>query len=187
VLAAVPFRGAVLEIGCGHGLASALLAATSTQRDVVGVDVDAAKVAVGQRAAARLTTARPGTRLQIRLAEGGGVPDGPWDAIVVVDVLYLLDEAGQRRLLTEAAERLAPGGTLVVKEMAADPAWKAGWNRAQERMSVRVLGLTAGTTLCFVPIERQAAWLADVGLEVEVRRLDRGSPHPHALLVARRT
>ena len=55
------------------------------------------------------------------VAESGAVPPGPWEAIVVVDMLYLLPALEQRRLLTEAVAELAPGGTLVVKEMGTSP------------------------------------------------------------------
>jgi hypothetical protein len=60
------------------------------------------------------------------------------------------------------------------------------WNRVQETMSVRVLGITAGRRLRFLPPERHAAWLEEEGLQVEMARLDRGYAHPHHLLAARR-
>ena len=53
------------------------------------------------------------------------LPEGPWDAIVIVDVLYLLDKAGRVRIarrLRRAA--CAQGGVLVVKETDVVPRWK---------------------------------------------------------------
>jgi O-methyltransferase involved in polyketide biosynthesis len=113
------------------------------------------------------------------------VPEGPWDAVVLVDVLYLLDEAGQRALLESCAAVLAPGGVLVVKDMATRPRWKARWNATQEALSVRVLKITAGSReFAFVDPDERARWLVAAGLrDVRARRLDRGRVHPHHLLV----
>jgi O-methyltransferase involved in polyketide biosynthesis len=102
-------------------------------------------------------------------------------------VLYLLDKAGQRALLKSCAAVLAPGGVLVVKDMATRPRWKARWNAVQEALSVRVLKITAGSPeFVFVDPEERARWLVGTGLQdVRARRLDRGRVHPHHLLVAR--
>jgi len=177
---ALPDGGRVLEIGCGHGLFSAYAALAAPRREVLGVDIDADKIRHGRAAV------RGVERLALEVAPDGAVPAGPWDAVVVVDVLYLLPADAQRRLLTEAASRLAPGGALVVKEMGTTPRWKARWNTFQETLSVKVLRITEGSSFDFVAPETTAGWLTDLGLTVEARRLDAGRVHPHHLLVARR-
>lgn len=182
ISAALPGRGRILEIGCGHGLFSAYAAAEQSGRTVVGVDIDGDKIAHAQ-AAARVA----GTdRLRFAHAPSGAVPEGPWDAVVFVDVLYLLPADAQLRLLREAAAALAPGGTLVVKEMGTEPAWKVRWNTLQETLSVRVLRITEGSSFDFVPPATMASWLEELGFRVELRRLDRRRVHPHHLLVATR-
>ena len=179
VEAALPRSGRLLEIGCGHGLFSLYAGLAGPDRTVHGVDIDAAKIAAAQAAAANLAD-----RVTFAVAPSGAVPPGPWDGVVIVDVLYLLDEQQQRRLLTNAMARLAPGGVLVVKEMAPTPAWKARWNAAQETLSVKLLGITEGGSFTFVPPERVAGWLLDLGATTTQRHLDSGRLHPHHLLVA---
>lgn len=181
VEAAVPRRGRVLEIGCGHGLFAAYAACAAGGREVLGTDIDVDKIALAQQAARPLAP-----RLHFAPATSGEVPAGPWDAVVVLDVLYLLPAEAQRDLLTACAAQLAPGGVLLVKEMAQSPAWKARWNRIQETLAVKVLRITEGHDFDFVPTEQVCRWLTDAGLAVQVQPLDRARLHPHQLVVARR-
>jgi 2-polyprenyl-3-methyl-5-hydroxy-6-metoxy-1,4-benzoquinol methylase len=182
VAAALPASGRILEIGCGHGLFAAYAALCEPGRHVHGVDIDAEKIAHAQRAARRADAAR----LSFAVAGSGAVAPGPWDAVVVVDMLYLLPEPEQRRLLTEAVGALRPGGTLVVKEMGTRPRWKVRWNTLQETLSVKVLRITAGSSFAFVPPDVTAGWLAGLGLTTTLHRLDRRRLHPHHLIVATR-
>jgi 2-polyprenyl-3-methyl-5-hydroxy-6-metoxy-1,4-benzoquinol methylase len=180
LVAHVPRKGRVLEVGCGHGLLATTLALDSPHRSVVGTDVDGEKIAAAQRAGNGLDN------LSFAPAEPGELPAGPWDAVVIVDVLYLIDRDGERQLLERLADDLVPGGVLLVKEMATTPGWKFRWMAAQERLAVQVLGITAGHDLTFVPPDELAGWLTDSGLEVEHHRLDRRSLHPHHLVLARK-
>jgi 2-polyprenyl-3-methyl-5-hydroxy-6-metoxy-1,4-benzoquinol methylase len=178
---AVPRSGRVLEVGCGHGLFSCYLALQSAERDVHGVDLDAAKIVEARRAAQVAGAA--GARVSFAAAPSGAVPPGPWAAITIVDVLYLLPPEEQRRLLAECAVQLAPGGVLVVKEMGLAPRWKFRWNLMQETLSVRVLRITEGRDLAFLSPDELGNAMGEAGLQVTSRRVDRGRPHPHHLVV----
>ncbi|MGI9022500.1 MAG: class I SAM-dependent methyltransferase [Acidimicrobiales bacterium] len=184
VAAQLPRAGCVLEVGCGHGVFSLLAAVSGPERTVVGVDVDERKVPHARAATGRARS--QGASVEITVAPPGELPAGPWDAIVVVDVAYLLDEATQRRLLAECAARLAPGGVLVVKEMALEPRWKFRWNQVQETASVRLLGITVGGKMTFVDPAEMGRWMAAECLDVRHLPLHKGYPHPHHLVVGRR-
>ncbi len=185
VEAAVPPAGRVLEVGCGHGLLSLSLALGSSLRQVTGVDIDGAKVAAAGVAAAQLASGE--ADVAFSRVEPGWLPTDVVDAVVIADVLYLLPVEEQRRLLNACAGCLGDGGVLVVKEVADQPRWKFRWNQAQETVSTRVLGITAGDgSLHFVAPSTMAGWLEDAGLRTESRALDRGYPWPHHLLVGRR-
>ncbi len=181
VAAELPGAGAVLEVGCGHGLLSLALALDNPELRVTGVDVDEHKLD-----AARAAAARADLPAGFEAVEGAALPDGPWDGIAIVDVLYLLDADDQRALLRSYAERLPPGGVLAVKEMAPVPRWKATWNLLQETASVKILGITEGEQLTFLPPAELAGAMAAGGLSVRDRPLHRGYPHPHHLLVGRK-
>ncbi len=182
VAAAIPLTGRVLEVGCGHGLLANYLALESPDREVHGVDIDGPKIEAARRAGAM-----SGATFSVTDPHSPRLPDGPWDAIAIVDVLYLLTEDEQRRILRACATALAPGGILVVKEMSPSPRWKAAWNRAQETLAVRVLRITeGGGGFVFLPPAQLAGWMADDGLTATHRPLHKGYPHPHHLVVGRK-
>lgn len=183
VAAHVPEAGRILDLGCGHGVFSAYLALQSERREVLGIDLAQDKI-LAARAAAAAAERKGRAHLAFALADAEALPAGPWDAIVVLDVLYLLEPRRQQSLLELCAGALAPGGVLLVKEVADSPRWKATWNRMQETLSVRVLRITRGSRLCFLPPAQHAAWLAAAGLEIAELPLDEGFLHPHHLIVA---
>jgi 2-polyprenyl-3-methyl-5-hydroxy-6-metoxy-1,4-benzoquinol methylase len=181
VEAAVPRSGDVLEIGCGHGLVSNYLADASVDRRVHGVDIDRRKIDAA-RASLRLDDTTV-----FDLVEPGELPEGPFDAVVIVDVLYLLDDAGRDELVAAACGRLRPGGVLVVKELGVIPAWKARLASLQERLSTGVLGITAGRHQGLEALEVLADRLRRAGLvDLSVTPLDRGWLHPHGLVTGHR-
>jgi 2-polyprenyl-3-methyl-5-hydroxy-6-metoxy-1,4-benzoquinol methylase len=170
----------IVELGCGHGLFATHLALTRPGATVVGTDVDGDKIEAARRAA------RHTANLTFAPSRPGDIPEGPWDAIAIVDVLYLIDETNQRDLVERAAGQLAPGGTLLVKEMAHEPRWKFEWMKLQERISVKVLGITEGDELNFPKPTDIARWMEQAGLRTAQYRLDRRYPHPHQLATGTR-
>jgi 2-polyprenyl-3-methyl-5-hydroxy-6-metoxy-1,4-benzoquinol methylase len=181
VEAHVPRAGRVLGLGCGHGVFSLFLACCSPQRTTVGVDLDVHKLGV-----ARAAADRAGLPVTFTAAADGTLPAGPWDAITVVDVLYLLGADAALDLVRRAAAALAPGGVLLVKEVDVRPRWKYRFTRGQEIVSTRVTRITQGDAVDFVPPDRLVAAMEAAGLAVERHPLDRGRLHPHLLLVGRR-
>jgi cyclopropane fatty-acyl-phospholipid synthase-like methyltransferase len=179
----VPFGGAILDAGCGHGLFALYLAVQSQARRITGVDIDEEKLAIARRAA---RTALVDDRVDFRSVKPDWLPDGHWDAIVEVDMLYLLGRPRAAVWLERAAAALEPGGRLVVKELDVTPAWKARWSRFQEVLATRVVRITEGEDLELIPHTDVAAAMRAAGLTVDVQRLDRGRLHPHYVAIGTR-
>ncbi len=175
---AVPENGTIVEVGAGRGLVAGYLALRAPGRTVLGIEPDPDKVAIANRC--HVTG-------QVRLAVGdadGSLPDRV-DAVVVVDVLYLLSLARQDTLLARAAQALRPGGRLVVKEMATEAGLKMWLTRAQEHLAVRVLRWTrGGGDFVYRSPAGTAAIIEASGLCHTWRRVDGAlGVHPHVLIV----
>lgn len=183
VLEALPAAGTVLDVGCGHGLFTLLAATAAPDLHLVGSDIDADKVARARRAADRLGVA---DRVEFRVSTDGSLPADGADAVLCVDVLYLLGDGPAVTLLDAMAAAVRPGGVVVVKEMADRPRWKARWNHLQEVGATRVFGYTEGDRVEPVAPDRITGALRAAGLAVRETPLDRWYPHPHLLVVATR-
>jgi len=177
----VPPAGRILELGCGHGLFSALMAAASPDRSVLGVDPSAAKI----RVASGLTSRLPNVRFMQGTVDD--VVEAGLDAVAIVDVLYLLAPEEKERVLRQLLGLLAPGGRLVLKTNDTHPAWKYRWAKLQEQVMTG-LGLTMGHGgLHFFSCAQTVALLRRVGFrEVQVAHLPTLLPYPHTLFTGLR-
>lgn len=168
----------LLDVGCGAGVLGHLV--TASGGTAIGVDPDARKVAVARASA--------GDGEPFRVVQGTAqtAPAGPFDAVSLVDVLYLEPPDVQDAMLEAACGRLGDGGTILVKTVHDEARWKSRLTRAQETVAVRGLGWTQGRALTAPPPERVEATLRAHGLAVETTRVDRGYLHPHLLIEGRR-
>lgn len=183
VAARVPPGGTVADVGCGHGLLSALLALSDSRRTVQGVDPDPRKVEWAQQGPGRL----PNVRIEVGTVESLAerLP-GHFDAVVVCDVLYLLPPERWPGFLAEARRLLRPGGRLLLKEAEGDGSWKHYKCLAQEVLMVKLLGRTkAGGALGLQRRDAVEAMLQRAGFTPrETVELGAGYSTPHILYVA---
>ena len=175
----VPRVGTVLDLGCGEGLLSQVLARRAPTRRVVAVDHDPRRVERVRRASKGLSIeAVDGSMTTVALP--------PADAILLVDVLHYFDRATQERLLEKAARALNPGGILVVREPDAALRVRMLWNRLHERLFT-LLRITKGSIGAYRTSGAWAHLLGHVGL-VEATPGKRGllSPYADRVVTARR-
>ena len=171
IIESIPRGASVLEIGAGHGLFS-LFARERGALRVVAVEPDARKV---------------------RSIEGIdfviGFDDcirGTFDVIALVDVLYKIPIAQWDALFDCIASRLNENGTLIVKEQDPTARLKNSWNRAQEWLAT-TLHITLGEAFAYEAPDAFVARMKQRGFsQVEVKRIDRGYPHPHIAYIVKR-
>jgi len=98
----------VLDVACGEGYGSALLAATA--REVTGVDIAAEAVRHAHAAYAHV----PALRFVAGSAAALPLPDASVDVVVSFETIEHLPPADQPRMIAEVARVLAPDGVLVL-------------------------------------------------------------------------
>lgn len=162
----VPRGASVLEIGAGHGVFSVLVRSRGASR-VVAVEPDARKVR-------RID----GIESVIGYAD---CIRGKFDVVAIIDVLYKIP-IDQWDALFDGID----AEMLIIKEQDPTARVKNSWNRAQEWLAT-TLHITMGEAFAYEAPEAFVARLRRHGFtEVEVKRVDRGYPHPHVLYVAKR-
>jgi SAM-dependent methyltransferase len=182
--ALVPLDGRVVDLGCGAGQLSLLLALGGPRREVVGLDPRWAAVERARRAAARARFVSP-PRFLISDARVAPIPR--CRAALLVDVLHGLPIAEQDALVRRAARALEPGGALLVREVdrAIRPRWRYALVALEERLAT-LTGWSGGGGPWFRPIDELAAIARAEGLETHVRPMWGKTPYANVLLVARR-
>lgn len=181
VARATPASGRILDFGCGHGAVALYLAMAEPSRSITGVDVDDEKIAVARAAAESAALA-----IEFDAVQPDHRPEGEWDGITIVDVLYLLGEDAAGDVVDRAAAALAAGGVLIVKEIDVRPRWKYWLASLQEVLATKVLRITEGSQVRFVPPAVIGARMERAGLTVEHQPCHRGRLHPHHLIIGRK-
>ena len=177
----VPQKGNILDVGCGHGLFTNYMALRAPSRNIVGVDPSPAKIEVAKRTESKVPN------VHYLLGDINDVLKGQrFDAITIVEVLYLIPEAKQREILSICHQLLSDSGILVLKTQDTRPRWRYLWTYMQESIVVRV-GLTrGGNGLHFLPVPKVRQILEETGFLVEYHRLPSRIAYPNIAFVCRR-
>lgn len=181
VVAKIPPEGFLLDVGCGHGLISNAVALRNPAARILGIDLSETKIASAKASVGE----RP--KLEFRHASLADIGESGFDAVSLIDVLYLVPKDLWDPFLTACLGKLRPGGTFVLKEIGTGPRWKFERLKLQEFMSTRVFRITKGETMYFESGDKLRQRLFRIGFEgVTLQRLDAGYASPHILLTARR-
>ena len=132
----IPLGASVLDVGCGGGLFLGLLA--SAGRIAHGTGFDASGPAIETaRGMADLLPADQQVLTFHQLDAAEPWPEGPFDAVSIIDVMHHVPPKRHRDLIHRAAARLGPGGMLLVKDIPPRPFWRACANRVHDLVLAR--------------------------------------------------
>jgi ribosomal protein L11 methylase PrmA len=175
----LPEHGNVLEIGMGSAINLAYASQLHPNCSYYGVDADPAKLLLAKKLTAQnISVKRNLTLLTSRY----------WEAVLIVDLLYLLDAKAREKLLVDCVSTLTEDGVLIVKEMSAKPRLKVWWNSVQEKISVRFTRMTYSNDsgINVWAVEDIATFATSKGFQAHITRLDNHYIHPHAVVEIRK-
>lgn len=168
----------LLDIGCGLGLLGQYLYERGRRAAYRGLDLDARKI----KAARAATDA--GLDLQFATGSAAAMPAFRGN-VALVDLLHYLPADEQRRALTDAAERVASDGVLMIRSVLCDRSWRFRTTLLEERLA-RIIGWMRYPTRYFPRREDIEAPLRAMGFAVQVSPLWGRTPFNSYLFVARR-
>ena len=170
----LPATGSVLDIGCGFGLFSLYYAASAPGRFVRGLDVDARRIGIARRAAARL-------RLDNVVYDEGDARDFKGDgevaAAYMLDIVHHVPPDVVPRLLTGLRRSLPAGGRLLVKDVDTRPAPKRWFTWALDRARA------PRTPVHYWSAEELTGALERAGFDVRRHLMVDLLPYPHILYI----
>lgn len=163
--------GSLFDGGCGRGELAVCLQELDRAHTVTGIDVHAAQIATAQLARSPSATFSIGD-----LAEA----DLRADTLLFSDVLRCMKPAAQASLLERAADSLAPGGRLIVRELNARLTLRTRLTSWFARIDGRFDGFRP---LYFRTTEQWAEAIEHAGLDCHVETLPARLLHGNVLLV----
>ena len=184
--------GTLVDVGCGQGLTLAVLVEARAHAQRGEWPADAPRPAFDHLVG--IDTRERGTRLAsralgdaahiIHAAAPDGLPES-FGAALLFDVLHLMPEAEQRRIVRGIWTRLPAGGLLLVREVDA----AAGGGFQAVRIGNRIKALAVGRwrqTFHFRTASEWRAVFASAGFEVETRPMGEGTPFANVLFRLRK-
>jgi len=158
-----PRQGKILDVGCGHGLLSLALAQGSAARQVHGIDHDTTRISQATLAAQGVPNVSFAIGDFSFLENQAG-----WDAIAMIDVLHYFRYPAQEEIVGNAFKALAPGGTLIFREVDPNAGAVSVINRIHEKVMTTV-GITKAEELHFRSVPEWAEVAVKAGFRVESR------------------
>lgn len=175
----VPKVGKVVEIGCGYGYLSHILAWTSEGREVVGFDHDEDKIAI----ASNTPTITPNLSFQVGDARVASLPVAK--SFVMIDVLHYLSKQDQLNLLRNCIEKLEEEGVILLRDADASLKERQRGTWLTEFFSTNFgFNKTNDTDLCFVSRQTIADIVSEAGATLKV--IDHGKFTSNVLYIIRK-
>lgn len=176
----LPHSGKIVDVGCGYGFMSYMLAMLNDNRQILGMDYDSEKVEVASHCY------RKPANVKFEIADVTRYQLPEADAFVLSDVLHYLSVAEQKEVLKQCAEKLNPGGILLIREGDKDHVDRHNRTRITEFFSTRIMRFNkVHNRLTFLSGKELEAVCTALGLSFEVA--DKGSTTSNSLFVARKT
>jgi len=111
---ALPRMGRIMDLGCGYGFISHMLAMTSEDRQITGVDYDCEKIEIARNGFLQ------NEQLRFICADVTEFQLTAQDGFLLSDVLHYLIPEKQEQLLRNCLNNLNPGGMVLIRDANAE-------------------------------------------------------------------
>ena len=129
----LPDKGDIVDLGCGHGVFTNLIAMKSPHRQVIGIDPLEDRI----EAARRVAKVNRIENVSFRKEWLGNFNLEGYQAITIIDVIYYLPFKDQKELLERCYRGLDQGGIFIIKDTSRKPTWKYGLFYLEEALKTR--------------------------------------------------
>lgn len=172
----LPFKGRVLDVGCGFGLFSLYYALQSSHREIVAYDINDSRLAMARSSATALGLSRQTTFCRQDAVAMCEEPSS-FDAAYMLDILHHVNSSAHRGIISMIHRALAPGGILVLKEIDTKPAWKVFFTWTLDML------MSPSMPPSYINRTTLYDLLVDVGFEVKIHSMVDILPYPHVLYI----
>src|SRR3989337_2339175 len=162
----------VLEIGCGTGIMTILLAHLGKIKSGIGIDVSQKSISIAQKAIYPSSS-----KIVFKgISENESWPGGRFNTIISIDVLHHIQKEKQRVFIKKLSQT-CNGGRVIFKDVSPKPFWKAIASKMHDF-------LLSGEHICIRSEREVLQWLKEEGFFIkEFQRLDM-LWYSHYLIVA---
>lgn len=165
----VPHKARITDIGCGYGPLCYMLALTSEEREVLGIDYDEDKIAVAQNGWLR-------NKCNLRFEQANALEyDIPQsDVFILNDMLHYMSEEHQNMLIHKCVDALAPNGFIIIRDGNTEKQDRHRVTRFTELLSTKIIKFNkTEEQLCFVSESRMRQIASDCAMTVESLQNDK--------------
>lgn len=158
----IPKAGVITDIGCGYGPLCYMLSLLSPDRQILGIDYDADKIAIAQHGWLR----QKGLEFVHANAIECSLPMS--DVFILNDMLHYMSQKDQEELIRKCSCSLNENGQIIIRDGDSSNKSKHRLTKLTELFSTKILGFnkTEGE-LCFTSDEQIRRIAQSCGLRVE--------------------
>jgi ubiquinone/menaquinone biosynthesis C-methylase UbiE len=173
----LPASGVSLDIGCGFGLFALYFASMHPQLQIRGMDFNARRIEMAQKAARRLGL----TNVEFEVGDARKFFCKEKIQIAyMLDLIHHIPKSSAMELIAEISGNLATDGRLIVKDIEPTPYYKMAFTWLLDKL------MDFRASVNYWSVEEMKTMLAGAGFGVFKHSLLDYLPYPHVIYIAQK-